>query len=162
MLKHDFNQIEQEPQAHQRQLSRQNSIMSSSSSSARDQISCSEQPQPRQPTASSLRSGLTADSDEVKPRLKADFVLVYHDKKPKERVLKSRSDASFIATKQRLIFLENLAQYGLEIEKVNAKNNVVYVLIRTPFKILLDVAENLKVKLPIQVQIDVSLVGGCF
>ncbi len=85
--------------------------------------------------------------------LKADVVLVYHEKKPSENVLNTKIDATFITNKQRLVFLENLAEYGLEIEKVNADNNVVYLLIRTPFKILLDVAENLKIKLPIQVSL---------
>ena len=87
------------------------------------------------------------------PTIKADFVFVYHDQDEKKTGDGERKQATTKANNAitREIYLKNLENYGLEIEIIRAANHVVYVLLRTPFHILLTVAENLKVKLPIQV-----------
>lgn len=55
-------------------------------------------------------------------RVKADYVLCYFAKdvesstEPPE--MPNKKDPSFVLNKQRLVFLENLANYGCEIEQV--------------------------------------------
>lgn len=75
--------------------------------------------------ANESRSGTECSFSSAELDFKADFVLVYHDKKSDERELPSRNDATFIATKQRLIYLENLSSYGLEIKQVKTGHNML-------------------------------------
>jgi hypothetical protein len=56
------------------------------------------------------------------PKLKADYVLCYLAKDINASAdpasLPNKRDPTFVHNKQRLIFLENLASYGCEIEQV--------------------------------------------
>ena len=53
------------------------------------------------------------------PHFKADFVLVYKELKGDKISLEdSMNDTEFSRKKKRLIFLENLVRYGLDIKRV--------------------------------------------
>lgn len=56
-------------------------------------------------------------------RVKADYVLCYFAKDIKSSTeppeMPNKKDPSFVLNKQRLVFLENLANYGCEIEQVS-------------------------------------------
>ena len=100
---------------------------------------------------------------------KADFILVYEEKKLDGTAILAQQ----LKSMNRNIFLQNLCNFGLEIKKVFVsnlnsftykqiynknlyikltKNHKVYVLIKTPFEILLNIAEKMNFKLPIEVE----------
>ena len=70
-----------------------------------------------------------------------DFVLVYE-----------KNDSNKKHEKYRRFFLTNLKQFGLELDIKESDKNT-FILIYTPFEVLLQIAEKANLKLPIEVLI---------
>lgn len=78
-------------------------------------------------SVASFDSEMTSRPNSASPQpnsdsVKADYVLCYLAKDIKNSTeppeLPNKKDQSFVLNKQRLVFLENLANYGCEIEQV--------------------------------------------